>query len=260
MSVMPSETSTAVDDLDLLRAFARADGAERERLQEQIVERFTGLVKWIAGRYVNPAVERAELEQVGFVGLVLAIQRFDPERGSDFVSFARPTVQGEIRRYFRDKRRWIRLPRRLQTTKAVLAEATEKLTHELGRAPTVTELAAELAVDEELVLEAMTVDDHFTPLSLDTPTGADENDAWTLAETIGGTDATLDLFLDCHALAPALAALSERDRKLLELRFFHDMTQGEIGKILGYSQMHVSRMLARVLGQLRESMMESEAS
>jgi RNA polymerase sigma-B factor len=188
---------------------------------------------------------------------VLALQRFDPERGADFVSFARPTVQGEIRRYFRDKRRWIRLPRRLQTTKAVLASATEKLTHELGRGPTVAELARELAVDEELVLESMTVDDHFTPLSLDTPTGADESDSWTLAETLGGVDTTIDLFLDCHALAPALAALSERDRKLIELRFFEDLTQGEIGRILGCSQMHVSRLLTRVLGQLRESMLEN---
>jgi RNA polymerase sigma-B factor len=257
MSVRQPDTSSEVDELDLLRAFACADGVTRERLQEELVFRYTGLVKWIAGRYVNPAVERAELEQVGFVGLVLAIQRFDPERGSDFISFARPTVQGEIRRYFRDKRRWIRLPRRLQTTKAVLAAGTEKLTHQLGRGPTVAELARELAVDEELVLEAMTVDDHFTPLSLDTPTGADEGDTWTLAETIGCLDTTIDLFLDCHALAPALAALSERDRTLIELRFFHDMTQGEIGQVLGCSQMHVSRLLARVLGQLRESMLEN---
>jgi RNA polymerase sigma-B factor len=145
----------------------------------------------------------------------------------------------------------------VQTTKAVLAGATEKLTHELGRAPTVAELARELAVDEELVLEAMTVDDHFTLYSLDTPTGADDHDAWTLAETIGSPDPTIDLFLDCRSLAPALARLSERDRKLIELRFFHEMTQAEIGQQLGYSQMHVSRMLARVIGQLRESMQES---
>ncbi|HEY2834577.1 MAG TPA: SigB/SigF/SigG family RNA polymerase sigma factor [Sporichthyaceae bacterium] len=257
MSVVTPPQSEAVEDLDLFRDFAHATGVQRERLQEAIVARYTGLVKWIAGRYVNPAVDREELEQVGFLGLVLAIQRFDPERGSDFVSFARPTVQGEIRRYFRDKRRWIRLPRRVQTTKAVLAGATEKLTHQLGRAPTVAELAAELAVDEEIVLEAMTVDDHFTLYSLDTPTGADDHDAWTLADTIGSPDPTIDLFLDCRSVAPALAQLSERDRTLIELRFFHEMTQAEIGQQLGYSQMHVSRMLARVLGQLRESMQDS---
>jgi RNA polymerase sigma-B factor len=254
MSVRQSDVARDVDELDLLRAFARADGVARERLQEELVYRYTGLVKWLAGRYVNPAVERAELEQVGFVGLVLAIQRFDPERGSDFVSFARPTVQGEIRRYFRDKRRWIRLPRRVQTTKAVLRTATEKLTHQLGRGPTVAELAHELAVDEELVLEAMTVDDAFSPLSLDTPTGTEDGDTWTLADTLGGVDPTIELFLDCHALAPALAELSDRDRTLLELRFFQDLTQGEIGQVLGCSQMHVSRLLTRVLGQLRESM------
>jgi RNA polymerase sigma-B factor len=260
MSMLHNDASAAIDELEQLRAFHRATGVERERLQEQIVVRHTGLVKWIAARYVNPAVERDELEQVGFLGLVLAVQRFDPDRGADFISFARPTVQGEIRRYFRDKRRWIRLPRRLQTTKAVLREATERLTHALGRAPTVTELAADLAVDEELVLEALTVDDGFAPHSLDTPIGADDGDAWTLADSIGRPEPAIDLFLDCHSLRPLLDELSERDRLIIELRFFHDMTQAEIGHQLGFSQMHISRLLSGILSRLRGSMQAAEAS
>jgi RNA polymerase sigma-B factor len=260
MTTLYNDASLAVDELEQLRSFHRATGVARERLQEQIVIRYSGLVKWIAGRYVNPAVEREELEQVGFLGLVLAIQRFDPDRGSDFISFARPTVQGEIRRYFRDKRRWIRLPRRLQTTKAVLREATERLTHALGRAPTVTELAADLAVDEELVLEALTVDDGFSPHSLDTPIGADDGDAWTLADSIGQPEPAIDLFLDCHSLRPLLDELSERDRLIIELRFFHDMTQAEIGQQLGFSQMHISRLLSGILSRLRGSMQAAEAS
>jgi RNA polymerase sigma-B factor len=185
---------------------------------------------------------------------VLAIQRFDPQRGTDFAAFAKPTVQGEIRRYFRDKRRWIRLPRRLQETKAVLRDATEKLTHELGRNPTIAELAAELAVDEELVLEAMTADDAYTPRSLDAPVGADEADSWTLAETIGGPDERLELLVDCTVLRPLLEELPAREQQIIQLRFFGGLTQAEIGAQMGISQMHVSRILSRTLAGLRERM------
>ena len=243
-------------DHDLFVALQTAGEAERELIQSQLVERYTGLVRWLASRYANPAVDIEELAQVGFVGLVLAIARFDPERGTDFAAFAKPTVQGEIRRYFRDKRRWIRLPRRLQETKAVLREATEKLTHELGRTPTVPELAARLAVDEELVLEAITADDAFSPRSLDAPVGADEQDSWTLAETLGETDERMNLAVDCMTLRPLLDELPVRERTILQLRFYEDMTQAQIGEKLGISQMHVSRLLSRTLASLRTAMAE----
>ncbi|MGQ0843857.1 MAG: SigB/SigF/SigG family RNA polymerase sigma factor [Sporichthyaceae bacterium] len=242
---------STTDDHELFLALQTADEAGRERIQAELVERYTGLVRWLASRYANPAVDIDELAQVGFVGLVLAIQRFDPERGCDFAAFAKPTVQGEIRRYFRDKRRWIRLPRRLQETKAVLREATEKLTHELGRTPTVPELAARLAVDEELVLEAITADDAFSPRSLDAPVGSDEQDSWTLAETLGESDDRLDLTTDCMTLRPLIEALAPRERTILQLRFYEDMTQAQIGEKLGISQMHVSRLLSRTLASLR---------
>jgi RNA polymerase sigma-B factor len=254
------DEATATEELALFRALASASGADRERLQEELVRRYSGLVKWMANQYANPSLDRDDLEQVGFVGLVLAIQRFDPERGSGFISFARPTVQGEIRRYFRDKRRWIRLPRRLQETKAVLAGASEKLTHRLGRAPTVHELAVELAVDEELVLEAMTADDHFTCQSLDMPAHSESGEAGaTLADTIGQDEGTYDLILSCRAVGPLIAQLPPRDREILELRFFQELTQAEIGERLGYSQMHISRLLARILADLRAALEPAEA-
>jgi RNA polymerase sigma-B factor len=242
------------EDHALFVALSTATGAERERIQDILVRRHTGLVRWLASRYANPNVEIEELVQVGFVGLVLAIQRYDPERGHDFISFARPTVQGEIRRYFRDKRRWIRLPRRLQETKAALRGATEKLTHDLGRGPTVDELALHLAVDPELVLEAMTADDVYRPRSLDAPMGADDHDSWSLADIIGGPDDRLDLAVDSHTLRPLLAALTDREKKILAMRFFENRSQSEIGLALGLSQMHISRLLSRTLATLRAQM------
>ena len=241
-------------DTELFRALATADGEARERIQEILVRRYEGLVRWLAGRYAGRAVETNELCQVGYVGLVLAIQRFDPERGTDFASFAKPTVQGEIRRYFRDKRRWIRLPRRLQETKAVLRDASEALTHELGRAPTVVEIAERLAVSPDLVLEAMTADDAFAPTSLDAAVGSDGDDTFTIADMLGEDDTAIDLMVDCETVRPLIAALPAREQRILHLRFFADKTQADIGKELGISQMHVSRLLSRTLASLRQQM------
>jgi RNA polymerase sigma-B factor len=246
----PQLTAEASDE-DLFRALRSAAPAEREAIQDILVRRHSGLVRWLASRYANRAVETDELQQVGFVGLVLAIQRFDPDRGSDFPAFAKPTVQGEIRRYFRDKRRWIRLPRRLQEAKAALREASDKLTHDLGRSPTVDELAAALAVTPDLVLEAMTADDAFAPLSLDAPAAADEDGSYTIAETVGGAEPQYDLLTDWESLRPLLQALPERERLILQMRFFEDKTQSEIGAEIGISQMHVSRVLSATLAKLR---------
>jgi RNA polymerase sigma-B factor len=244
-----------VGDEDLFRAYAEADPQARERLTEVIVERYSGLVRWLASRYAGRGVDGDELRQVGFVGLMKAINRFDPDRGVEFASFARPTVQGEIQRHFRDKRRWIRLPRRLQEMKAVLREATETLTHQLGRAPTVAELATHLAVDEELVIEALTADDTFNPVSLDA-FGSDEEgeDNRSPLDALGELDPRLDLMIDTETLRPLLAALPDRERMIIQLRFFGECTQSEIAGRLGISQMHVSRLLSKTLRTLREQM------
>lgn len=256
---MRTSVLTDVVDHDLFRSLNEAGPGERERVHAEIVRRHAGLVHWLAGRYTNPAVEYQELVQVGYVGLMLAIKRFDPERGSDFTSFARPTVQGEIRRYFRDKRRWIRLPRRLQELQAEIKPAMEKLTHELGRSPTVPELAHRLAVDEEIILEALTADDGFSHLSLDAPVGTDGETTLTLADTIGADDSRFDLMVDGIAVRPLIAALPGRDQHVLHLRFFEGLTQAEIGKVIGVSQMQVSRILARILSEIRAQLAASAA-
>ncbi len=259
MTLAPEVFDATLSDEDLFKALRQADTAERERIQTLLVDRYSGLVRAIAARYANPGVEVEELRQVGYVGLVLAIQRFDVERGIDFTAFARPTITGEIRRWFRDKRRWVRLPRRVQETKAGLTVANEVLTHQLGRSPTVSELAAHLHVGEELVLEAITIDDAFVALSLDAPGGGDDSDDWTLGDTLGARDERLDLMLDVAVLAPLIADLPERERSILQMRFGDELTQAEIGRRLGYSQMHISRILNQIFETLRAGLAEAES-
>jgi RNA polymerase sigma-B factor len=241
-------------DQELFRAMRTAGLVEKRRMQDLLVRRHSGLVRWLAAQYANKAVDADELRQVGYLGLVLAIQRFDVDRGHDFTTFARPTVQGEIRRYFRDKRRWIRLPRRLQEAKATLRESNELMTHQLGREPTVEELALHAALPTDLVSEALAADDTFSPTSLDAPVNADGEESFTVADTIGVEDERINFFIDCDSVRPLIAGLPQRERMMLHMRFYEDKTQTEIGAELGISQMHVSRLLSRTLDSLREQL------
>jgi RNA polymerase sigma-B factor len=248
-----------MEDAELFRLMGTAGPAERDRIRDLLVNRHTGLVRWLAAQYAHPGVEIDELRQVGFLGLVLAIDRFDVERGHDFLTFARPTVQGEIRRWFRDKRRWIRLPRRLQEAKASIREASEVLTHRLGREPSNAELAAHAGLTEELVAEARAADDTFTTASLDAPLGsADGEESFTVADTVGADDERIGLLVECQALRGLISELPERERRILHLRFYQELTQAQIGTELGISQMHVSRLLARTLDRLRTAVLEDE--
>jgi RNA polymerase sigma-B factor len=255
----PQATSpTRWEDLDDTALFERlptADEREQELIKQILVERHTGLVRWLANRYANPAVDVEELVCVGNLGLVLAMTRYQPDRGCDFVSFARPTVQGEIRRYFRDKRRFIQMPRRLQESRAALRKAEESLTHHLGRLPQAADYAEHLDMDEAEVLEALGADDCFSPASLESPIGSD--DGYSLAETFGEVDERFELLLDCAALRPLLDGLEERDRQIVHMRFFEELTQAQIGDRIGCSQMHVSRLLNRVLDRLRRGLDDS---
>jgi RNA polymerase sigma-B factor len=250
----------SLSDAELFRALRTAGPAERERIRGLLVDRHTGLVRWLAAQYAHPGVEIDELRQVGFLGLVLAIDRFDVERGHDFLTFARPTVQGEIRRWFRDKRRWIRLPRRLQEAKATLREATEVLTHRLGREPSNAELAEHTGLTEALVAEARAADDTFTAASLDAPLAADGEESFTVADTLGADDEQIGMLLECEALRGLVADLPERERRILHLRFYQELTQAQIGTELGISQMHVSRLLARTLDRLRSGVLDESAA
>jgi RNA polymerase sigma-B factor len=250
MTMTPQDDAT---DTELFASLSDPDDTVRERASEALVLRYDWLVRWATSRYSGRGEQRDELSQVGYLGLVEAVRRFDPDRGVDFVTFARPTVLGEIRRHFRDGRRWIRLPRRIQELKMRIKEATDDLYQELGRPPSTAELADYLEVGTDDVEEAMGTDDMFTPVSLDTPIG-EEADAPTHAETIGDDDAQLDDVIDSESLWPLLDRLPEREREMLLLRFYGNKTQSEIAEHLGISQMHVSRLLSRTLKSLRDDL------
>lgn len=252
MTVTPQDDATDEE----LFAYLRDDDVDdvtRERASEMLVLRYDWLVRWATNRYAGRGEQRDELSQVGYLGLVEAVRRFDPSRGVDFVTFARPTVLGEIRRHFRDGRRWIRLPRRIQELKMRIREATDDLYQELGHQPSVDELAEYLEVAPDEVEDAMGTDDMFTPVSLDTPVG-EEEDAPTHAETLGEDDGELDDVVDSESLWPLLDRLPEREREMVLLRFFGNKTQSEIAEHLGISQMHVSRLLSRTLRSLRDDL------
>jgi RNA polymerase sigma-B factor len=239
-------------DTDLFRALSGATPEETERIYARLVARHAGLVRWLASRYARRGVDTDELCQVGYVGLMLAIGRFDPDRGIAFVAFARPTVQGEIQRHFRDRRRWIRLPRRLQELRAALQLAGEELAQSLGRWPTAAELAAFVAVDEIEVREALAAHDTFAMASVDEPAAGEGG--LHLADVVGGPDPRIDLVVDSHVLRTLLATLPARDQEIVQLRFFDDQTQSQIGVQLGISQMQVSRLLKSALGRLRHQL------
>ncbi|HEX3826547.1 MAG TPA: sigma-70 family RNA polymerase sigma factor [Sporichthyaceae bacterium] len=243
-----------VRDEELFRALRSAQPREAERIREILVTRHDRLVRWTVGRYALPAVDRGELLQVGYLGLVLAIERFDVDRGIDFGSYAVPTVQGEIRRWFRDKRRWVRLPRKLQETKARLQVEGELLTHRLHRAPLPRELAAHCGIPEELVMQALAAEDNFPPASLDASVGQDVDEDLKLADVLGVEDSAIDLTIDCAVLRPLLEQLDEFERRLLRMHCYHELPQSRIAVELGCSQTQVSRLLKRILTDLRHQL------
>lgn len=235
--------------------FARLDTleegtAEYSYVRNTLVELNLTLVHFAARRFRTRAESAEDVIQVGTIGLIKAINRFDPSRGIEFATFAVPTIFGEIKRFFRDTTWAVRVPRRLQELRLALEQATADLEQDLGRPPTVTELAVHLNLDAEEVLEGLEVANSYTTLSLDAPfEGAEPDDA--LADHVGFEDHDLELVEELAALQPVIAALPERDRKILALRFGRDLTQQQIAAELGLSQMHVSRLLARILARLR---------
>ncbi|MQA02456.1 MAG: SigB/SigF/SigG family RNA polymerase sigma factor [Streptosporangiales bacterium] len=251
MTTVPHTTQPAVDEELFARLDDRTDATERERIFDELVRRYDWLVRWAARRYANRGEDVEELQQVGYVGLVEAIDRFDAARGVDFVSFARPTVLGEIRRHFRDRRRWIKVPRRLQELKARINAATDELTQRYGRPPTVADLAAELDVDEDEISDALAADDTFAPMSLDTPLDTADGDTPTRLDALAVEDGGFDDLVVSEALWPLLDRLPAREQEMVLLRFYGNKTQVQIADQLGISQMHVSRLLQQTLAALR---------
>ena len=235
-----------------LRALAE-DDPRRAALRDKLVTDHLPVAENIARRYRNRGVPHQDLAQVAAVGLMHAIDRFDPERGADFMSFAVPTMVGEVRRHFRDASWLVHVPRPLKERHASIATAAADLTNELGRAPTPSELATRLGVPKQQVIESLLVAGAQRGASLDEP--SHEDSTATIADRLGAEDEGLADAENRMALRPLLAALPERERTVIVLRFFHGMTQSEIAARLGISQMHVSRLLARTLSQLRRGLL-----
>jgi RNA polymerase sigma-B factor len=234
-----------------------ADDPARRAVRDELVEMHLPLVEYLARRFRNRGEPLDDLVQVATIGLIKSVDRFDLERGVEFSTYATPTVVGEIKRHFRDKGWAIRVPRRLQELKLSLTKATSELSQKLGRSPTVAELAKHLDTTEEEVLEGLESANAYSAVSLDAPDGG-EDDSPAVADSLGITDDALEGVEYRESLKPLLEQLPPREKRILLLRFFGNMTQSQIATELGISQMHVSRLLARTLAQLRQGLLEDE--
>lgn len=238
---------------DAFNGLLRASPGQRQEIRTVLVEMHLPLVEHLAKRFRNRGEPFDDLVQVGTIGLLKAIDRFEADRGVAFSTYATPTIVGEIKRYFRDKGWSIRVPRRLQEMRIALARATSELNQKLGRSPTVAEIAAHLEVTEEVVLEGLESANAYSTLSLDAPDSR-TGEGSTMADVLGEKDAALANVEYRESLRPLLAELDPRDRQILMLRFFGQMTQSQIASEIGMSQMHVSRLLSRTLAKLREGL------
>ncbi len=247
-SVTP-QNRTAVSARLLERAAQEADPVERKRLQDEVVVLHMGLARAIAARYRGRGIADDDLTQAAAMALLKAARNFDATRGVEFLSYAVVTMKGEVKRQFRDYGWMVRPPRPIQKLQADVSRADSELTHQLGRSPKVTEVAAYLGVAEDDVLEALSADGCFTPTSLDTPVGAEGSGV--LGELIPGEDSAMSEAEARVMLTPAVRALPEREREVLYLRFFKQQTQAQIAEEIGVTQMQVSRILSRVLVKLR---------
>jgi RNA polymerase sigma-B factor len=224
------------------------------KIRDELVEMHLPLVEYLARRFRNRGEPLDDLVQVATIGLIKSVDRFDTERGVEFSTYATPTIVGEIKRHFRDKGWAIRVPRRLQELKLALTKATSELSQQLGRSPTIAELAGHLGLHEEEILEGLESANAYSAISLDSPDSGDE-DAPAVADTLGHLDDALESVEYRESLKPLLEKLPAREKRILMLRFFGNMTQSQIAGELGISQMHVSRLLARTLAQLREGLL-----
>jgi len=229
---------------------------EYQYARNTLIEMNMSMVRYVARRYRNRGDDMEDIVQVGTIGLIKAIDRFDLTREVEFSTFAVPYILGEIKRFFRDTGWAVHVPRRLQELRSELAKAKEQLHIQLDRDPTVRELAAHLKLSEDEVIEGIVAANGYTAGSLDTPTDPDPSDQGrALADVLGEDDPGMETVEDLHTLAPLLRKLDERERQLIELRYGQEMTQSQIGAELGVSQMHVSRLLSRTLSKLRAGML-----
>ena len=242
MSATPERT-----DRELLRRYHH-DGDVEAR--ERLIEQYLPLVRSLARRYSYRGEQLEDLVQVGCIGLIKAIDRFDVDRGVELTTYATPNIIGEIKRHFRDKGWSIRVPRGLQELNVKLSKLIEELTVQLERSPTIPELAKAASVEEEEVLEALETGQAYSTLSLSAPSSGDDEDLDPL-ESLGELEPEYEESEDRAVLAPGLRVLDERERKILHLRFYDGLTQSQIAQQVGISQMHVSRLIRRSLEKMR---------
>src|SRR6266545_4837697 len=248
---MTPETS----DKELLRRY-HVDGDLAAR--EQLIEQYLSLVRSLARRYAYRGEQLEDLVQIGCIGLIKAIDRFDLERGVELTTYATPNIIGEIKRHFRDKGWSVRVPRGLQELNVQLSRIVEELSVQLGRSPTISELANASGAEEEEVLEALESGRAYSSLSLSTGIGADDEEGVDPMETIGSEEPRYEISEEWAVLEPGLRALDERERMILHLRFFEGLTQSQIAQQVGISQMHVSRLIRRALEKIRDEIAAEE--
>ncbi|RHF38917.1 RNA polymerase sigma factor SigF [Collinsella intestinalis] len=220
--------------------------------REKLVMSHLNLVRFIANKFKNRGEPIDDLVQVGYLGLLKAIDRFDPSRGLEFTTFATPTIMGEIKRHFRDKGWSVRVPRRLQELSAKVNQATDTLTSQLQRSPTIAEIADYLDATVDEVLEAMESSSAYSSVSLEAPSGADDDDTPSVIDRYATEDSDLAFTDDRIIIEEALASFSPRERDVIEMRFLKGMTQIEIAEKLGISQVQVSRLLRRTLKKIQD--------
>jgi RNA polymerase sigma-B factor len=248
---------TRIDDKILLRRY-HENGDLQAR--EQLIEQYMSLVRSLARRYSYRGEQLEDLVQIGAIGLIKAIDRFDLDRGVELTTYATPNIIGEIKRHFRDKGWSVRVPRGLQELNVQLSRLVEQLTVQLSRSPTIPELAKAAGVEEEEVLEALESGRAYTSLSLSVGGGGGDDDDLDPLESLGTEEHQYEVSEDRAVLAPGFKALDERERTILQLRFFEGLTQSQIAQQVGISQMHVSRLIRRSLEKIRETIAEDEES
>ncbi len=246
-----SAESQQIDELFTTLRQHPAGTPEASSVREEIAALSMPLARNIARRFAGRGEDVEDLNQVAYVGLLHAIDRFDPTRGSDFTSFAVPTIMGEVRRYFRDHSWSTHVPRRIKDLTVSIGKVTDGLAQRLGRSPTAAEIAAEIGAETGEVIEALAARSAYQPASLDTPLASEDDSTATLADTLGADDYALERSEHYLTLRPLLDEVAPRERQILILRFFKEKSQSEIAREIGVSQVHVSRLLTRTLAEIR---------
>ncbi len=240
-----------VTEKELLR---RIHGEQDQEAREELITRYLPLVRGLARRFASRGQPVEDLIQVGSIGLIKAIDRFDAERGVELSTYATPTIMGEIKRYFRDKGWAVKVPRALQDLNVRLNKVIEHLTTELNRSPTIADMALACGVTEEEVLEALESGRAYNSLSLYGGGSGDDDDSFEILDCLGDEEGAYEVVEQRRFLAPAMERLDERERLILHLRFFEGMTQTQIAARVGISQMHVSRLIRKAIEVLRQEM------